>query len=184
MQAFLIDAFSFCKLGEQRSAETAISDLPRLTAECAGSGEQQGSLQWSIQGRIDKNGRPRLSLTVQGDTELVCQRCLTLMPFHLDSQAELILAKDEDHADEIEAMLDDDEMDAVDVVVGSKSFNLLDLVEDEALLAIPQSPKHAVCPEMVDVKRSAMSADSIDSAGAAIEAEASKSVSPFAVLKK
>jgi uncharacterized protein len=178
MQAFLIDAFSFCKLGEQRGAETEISSFPRLSAECADAGKKQGHLTWLVQGEMDKYGRPRLTLTVQGEIELLCQRCLTPISFHLDANAELILAKDEDHADEIEAMLDDEEMDAVDVVVGSKSFNLLDLVEDEALLAIPQSPKHAVCPEMVDAKRSAMSAE------AAIEAEASKSISPFAVLKK
>jgi uncharacterized protein len=57
----------------------------------------------------------------------------------------LILAKNEENADEIDALLDDDE---VDVVVGSKAFDVNDLIEDEALLAIPQSPKHAVCPDV------------------------------------
>ncbi|MBX9900927.1 MAG: DUF177 domain-containing protein, partial [Burkholderiaceae bacterium] len=119
---------------------------------------------------------PQLTLTVGGQLQLMCQRCLTPFDFAIDSQSELILAKDEDHADEIEVMLDDDE---IDVVVGSKTLNIMDLIEDEALLAIPQSPKHAVCPDVV-----ASSAPTSDSVTAAIDAEAIKSKSPFAVLKK
>ena len=179
MQDFLVDAFSFCRLGEQRNAETAVSELPRLSVECAEG--KQGVISWSVQGAVDKNARSRLSLKVKGEMQVVCQRCLAPMAFHLDSQAELMLARDEDHADEIEALLDDGEIDDVDVVVGSKSFNLLDLVEDEALLAIPQSPKHEICAEMTAAIRSVISAGSTE---AAVDADASKAKSPFAVLKK
>ncbi len=84
----------------------------------------------------------------------------------------MILAKNEENADEIDALLEDDE---IDVVVGSKTFNVMDLIEDEALLAIPQSPKHAVCPDLP-----LASADTT----AAIDAEVGKKASPFAVLKK
>lgn len=182
MQDFLVDAFAFCRLDELRNAETAISDLPRLLAECAEN--THGTISWSVQGSVDKNGRPRLVLVVKGTMQLQCQRCLSPMAFHLDSQVKLMLAKDEDHADELEALLEDDGIDDVDVVVGSKSFNLLDLVEDEALLAIPQSPKHEVCPEMTDAIRSVISAGSTESGQAAVDADAKQAKSPFAVLKK
>jgi uncharacterized protein len=164
MQAFVIDAFSFCKDKEQREASVSIADLPRLSADCATS---DGALNWSLSGGTDKLGHPRLVLKVQGAVQLMCQRCLTPYAFEIDSESVLILGKDEGNADEIEALLDDDE---VDVVVGSKAFNVMDLIEDEALLAIPQSPKHAVCPD--------------SSQAAAIEAQASNKESPFAVLKK
>jgi uncharacterized protein len=55
----------------------------------------------------------------------------------------------------------------VDVIVGSRSLDILALVEDEALLALPLAPKHEVCPDQ-SVQ---------DLAGE------SKKESPFSVLK-
>ncbi|MDO8653415.1 MAG: YceD family protein [Undibacterium sp.] len=173
MQAFVIDAFSFSQLKERRDGSILISDLPRLSAECAST---DGTLGWSLEGGTSKLGYPRLLLTVTGKVQLMCQRCLTSFAFNVNSVSELILAKNDEHADEIEALIEDDE---IDVVVGSKTFDIIDLIEDEALLAIPQSPKHAVCPDVVFD-----SSDSLVSPVAAIEAEASKKESPFAVLKK
>ena len=164
MQAFVIDAFSFCKNGEQRQGSVSIADLPRLVTECASA---DGEVEWSLEGGVDQYNHPKLNLRVKSRVPLVCQRCLQAFVLEFDSESELILAKNEDHADEIEAMIDDDE---VDVVVGSKSFNILDLIEDEVLLAIPQSPKHAVCPDVVVPE-------------AAIVEPANRKPSPFAVLK-
>ena len=170
MQALVIDAFSFCQLQERREGNILIADLQRLSNECANT---EGALSWSLEGGVNRLGYPRLILTVNGNVQLMCQRCLTIFAFEVDSESELILAKNEENADEIEALIDDDE---IDVVVGSKTFNIMDLIEDEVLLAIPQSPKHAVCPDVA--------LDSSVSTVAAIEAEAIKKDSPFAVLKK
>jgi uncharacterized protein len=175
MQAFVIDAFTFCQHREQREGSTKIADFPRLSAECASGG---GVLNWSLQGGMNQLGFPQLTLTVDGQFQLICQRCLTPYDFVVDSQVELILAKDDDHADEIEGMLEDDE---IDVVVGSKTFNVMDLIEDEALLAIPQSPKHAVCPDVVGSFNQSEAANDVN---AVDTASTSTKVSPFAVLKK
>jgi len=169
MQAFVIDAFTFCRLEEQRSGSIPVADFPRLTEESANT---TGVLNWTLAGGKDKLGHAELVLTVTGSVNLMCQRCLTPFEFEIDSESVLILAKNEENADEIEALLEDDE---VDVVVGSKTFDIFALIEDEALLAIPQSPKHAVCPDVT-----LASADST----ARVDAESSEKVSPFAVLKK
>ena len=50
---------------------------------------------------------------------------------------------DEASADETEEKLDDD---SIDVIVGDAQQDLLQLVEDDALLALPLSPRHDVCP--------------------------------------
>jgi uncharacterized protein len=106
----------------------------------------------------------------------MCQRCLTAFGFVVDSQSDLILARDEDSADEMEALFDDDEFD---VVVGSKAFDVMNLIEDEVLLAIPQSPKHTVCPDhFVDGVVGETQVASIE-----VQTDESK-VSPFAVLRK
>lgn len=171
MQALVIDAFSFCQQEEQREGNILIAELPRLMEETAHS---QGELVWTLKGGKDQFGHPQLVVTVKGGLQLMCQRCLTPFAFDVDSESVLILARDEESADEIEALIDDEE---IDVVVGSKSFNIIDLIEDEALLAIPQSPKHEVCPDEVShSSEAAVSAKEV--------ADTNKKVSPFAVLKK
>lgn len=161
MAAFLIDAFEFCRLKERRSGQFEISDLPRLAAELA---DASGSLQWSLEGGADKLGHPRLMLSIEGPAKLVCQRCLQAYDFAIESNSTLILAVDEASADEIEERLDDE---TLDVIVGSRAFDIKTLVEDEALLALPLSPKHAVCPDPALVDK----------------AQSAKKDSPFAVLK-
>ncbi len=55
-----------------------------------------------------------------------------------------MLGADDEKADEIEAVIDDE---TIDVIVGSRTCDIRDLIEDETLLALPQAPKHEVCPD-------------------------------------
>ncbi|HZW12770.1 MAG TPA: DUF177 domain-containing protein [Noviherbaspirillum sp.] len=161
MNPFVIDAFEFCRLKERREGEIAVTDLPRLAAE---SVDNAGAVRWSLQGGNDKQGHPQLVLSISGSVRLMCQRCLTPFAFDIASDSVLILAPDESGADEIDALLGDE---SVEVIVGSRSFDIRQLIEDEALLAIPLSPKHETCPDQLMA----------DSGGD------SEKVSPFAVLK-
>lgn len=139
MDGFVIDAFAFCRLKEGRRGELPVSELLRLAAETVDS---EGVLQWSLQGGLNQYGHSQLTLAVSGHVRLKCQRCLQALEQDIDSVSRLILAQDEASADEIEALLEDDE---VDVIVGSHAFDLLQVIEDEALLALPLSPKHETC---------------------------------------
>jgi uncharacterized protein len=141
MNAFVIDIFEFCRLKEHRQGEIPVSGLLRLTEELA---DNSGLIHWSLQGGMDKWEHHQLILTVSARLQLICQRCLTAFAFAVEAKSTLILAKDEESADKIEELLADD---ALDVIVGAHAFNLLDLIEDEALLALPFVPKHKVCPE-------------------------------------
>lgn len=161
MNAFVIDAFEFCRVNESREGEVAVADLPRLAEE---SVDKSGSVRWSLQGGRDMRGNPQLTLAISGDVQLICQRCLSPFAFGIESESVLVLARDEASADEMEAQLADE---SIEVIVGSRAFNFVDLIEDEALLAIPLSPKHEFCPSLgvPDVSKDAEKA------------------SPFAVLK-
>lgn len=161
MNAFVIDAFEFCRVKERREGEFAVSDLPRLAKE---SVDQTGTIRWSLWGGSNALGHPQLTLSVSGSVPLMCQRCLTPFDFAIASETVLILAEDEAGADEIDALLADA---AVEVIVGSRNFNVTELIEDEALLAIPLSPKHDTCPDQLVPDM----------------AEKGEKVSPFAVLK-
>jgi uncharacterized protein len=140
MSAFAIDAFEFCRLKERRSGEIATAEMPRLAAESA---DAAGVLRWSVEGGKDALGYPRLKLLVTGSIKLICQRCLQPFDFAIMSDSVLILAASDAVADELEEQFDDD---TVEVIVGSKALDLIALVEDEALLALPISPKHDHCP--------------------------------------
>jgi len=143
MDTLVFDAFEFCRLGEQRQGELPVASLPRLAKESMGGA---GALQWVLQGGRDHRGHLRLSMSVQGGVMLVCQRCLHPFRFDIDSTATLVLARDEASADEMDALLADED---VDVIVGSHAMNLAELIEDDALLALPLSPRHETCPDQL-----------------------------------
>jgi uncharacterized protein len=160
MSAFVIDAFEFCRNNGFREGSTPVAEMTRLAADCA---DASGTIAWSIQGGPTRQGYPTLTLSVAGDVHLVCQRCLSPFSYHIDSSTMLVLGKDDQEADEIEEILDDE---SIDVIVGSHACDIRELLEDEALLALPQSPKHEVCPDT-----------------ALLDAIKSEKVSPFAALK-
>ncbi|RYE68492.1 MAG: DUF177 domain-containing protein [Oxalobacteraceae bacterium] len=160
MSAFVIDAFEFCRSKGYREGVTPVAQMTRLAADCA---DPSGEITWSIQGGQTKQGYPAMTLAVEGKVNLVCQRCLGPFAYHIDSSTMLVLGKDDADADEIEEVLDDE---SIDVIVGSHEADLRQLLEDEALLALPQAPKHEVCP---DTKL--------------IDSLKSDKVSPFAALK-
>lgn len=163
MNPFVIDAFEFCRVKESREGERPVAEFTRLSEEVANAA---GTVRWSVQGGVHASGYPMLRLSVKADVQLMCQRCLTPYTFDIESESELVLAKSEDAADELEEKLADEE---VDVIAGSKTMNIIELVEDEVLLEIPLSPRHDVCPDQL---------------GQSVEAAASvKKTSPFEVLK-
>ncbi|MBI1889661.1 MAG: DUF177 domain-containing protein [Burkholderiales bacterium] len=141
MNSLVIDPFEFCRLEQTRGGEVPIVELERLAKDLAST---NGAISWSLVGKTDALGHPRLGLSVSGRVHLRCQRCLVPYVFELESTSELLIANDEARADQIEEMLGEDE---VDVIVAPKQLNALELLEDEALLAIPLSPRHDECPD-------------------------------------
>jgi uncharacterized protein len=160
MSAKIVDSFEFCKQQHQLAGQTSVAEFTRLSAELA---SDAGMLDWRVVGGRHAAGVAQLSLKVSGQISLVCQRCLLPMSYSLSSESTIVLAKDESDADEVEARLDDE---SLDVIVGSVTQDLMVLLEDEALLVLPLSPRHTKCPGDVPT------------------AGTEKSVSPFAVLKK
>ena len=160
MSAFVIDAFEFCRTGGYREGVTPVTEMTRLAADCA---NDSGEISWSIQGGSTPQGYPTMTLSVAGPVQLVCQRCLAPFDYRIDSSTQLVLGRDDEEADQFEEVLDDD---SIDVIVGSHAADIRELLEDEALLALPQAPKHEVCPDTT-----------------LLDTLKSEKVSPFAGLK-
>lgn len=141
MNAFVIDAFDFSRINGSREGVTPVAEMTRLSKDCA---DTSGTIAWRIDGATSKLGYPQLTLSVSGTVQLICQRCLTPYAYDIDASTTLMLAKDDEHADEIEQIVNDE---SIDVIVGNRTMDAMDLIEDEALLALPQVPKHDVCPD-------------------------------------
>ncbi|MES2832254.1 MAG: YceD family protein [Pseudomonadota bacterium] len=145
MASVEIDAFEFSRLGESRSGQMVVATSPRLVKECA---DASGNLNWTVSGGAHSSGYPELRMTVAGEVQLICQRCLKAFEHVIDSSATLVLARSDLQADQIEAAFDDALLDdeSLDVIVVVPAMDLVELVEDEVLLSIPQAPKHEQCP--------------------------------------
>lgn len=109
-----------------------------------------------------------LHLTAEVAFPMVCQRCLgpVDMPVQLDREFRFVATEELAEAE--------DEDSEEDVLVSSRDFNVLELVEDELLMALPVVPKHPVCPGAV--KLQAADPDFVD--------EPSEKPNPFAVLER
>lgn len=137
----IIDSLEFARRGGRIEGEVAVSALARLAGVVVGS---NGRLRCSISGELDKDGKPTLLLNVDGELDLLCQRCLQVFRWPLRSATRLLLVApgdawpDEDLAD-----------DEADAIAADKMQSVLALIEDEVLLALPIAPTHAACESPV-----------------------------------
>jgi uncharacterized protein len=136
------------------------------------------SIFWQADGELVENAsehgkvKPQvwLHLTAQAHLPQTCQRCLAEVTTLLDVERSYRFV-----ADEATAEAEDDACEE-DLLAISREFNLLALIEDELLMALPQVPLHDVCP--VTPKMSVSDADFEGDA----EAVGAGKPSPFAVL--
>jgi uncharacterized protein len=134
--------------------QSPLAQLPRLADEAVQAvAERTVHFQALGSMRSDAAGTPVPWLQLEGQVEidLVCQRCLEPVATQVQFDREFRFVESE------EAALAQDEDSEEDLLVSSSQFDLLELVEDELLMALPVSPKHEQCPG--DLKLSAADAD-------------------------
>ncbi|GAB4165970.1 MAG: DUF177 domain-containing protein [Rhodocyclaceae bacterium] len=132
----VIDSVRFARGGSVASGSIGLSRLARLTAQF---GPQVGRAAFEVRG-VEEEGKPLLCLTVSAQLSLRCQRCLDelVLPVSLRSRLLLIEAGEPWPEDEIT----EDRFDAIPAQV---ELDITTLIEDEMLLALPISPRHASC---------------------------------------
>lgn len=91
---------------------------------------------------MDQRGSLSLQLAVSGEVQLTCQRCLGSMPYKVEVERTLYLARNEAEMERLDALPDSDAIQAGEIL------SLVDLVEDEVLLSLPLATMHAEgeCP--------------------------------------
>jgi uncharacterized protein len=148
-----------------------LSTFERLAHETPELGVDR-VLNWSALGelRYDEAGAEQiwLHLTVDTSFPLTCQRCMGPVDIKVDVNRSFRFVQSE------QAALEQDENAEEDILVFSQEFKLLDLIEDEVLLALPVVARHERCPVTVKL---AVTDPGFDTAG-------EEKSNPFAVLGK
>ena len=136
-QQIVIDSLAFAREGGLLQGELPVSGLERLHDALA---EIAGSVVFRLAGRMSRQDKPQLVLEVTGQVPVICQRCLGRLdyPLSIDSVLELI-------ADEVDLSQDELEDDTRDFLVAQKELDVVALVEDEIILALPPAPRHDDC---------------------------------------
>lgn len=164
-----IDAFA--KAGGSISASESLVSFDRLLDEAQGAGAQN-PVHFTARGLTRPQGagdkQVWLALTAEVALPQTCQRCLGPVDVPVAFEREFRFVASE----EVAAV--EDEASEEDVLVLSRDFNLLELVEDELLMALPAVPKHEVCPSTV--KLQVADSDFVE--------EAQEKPNPFAVLEQ
>ncbi len=166
-----LDVKAFAEEAGQLAGEDRLGSHPRLMAETGGLGAD-APLAWSARGELRNPGHVHpeiwLHLSARAVLPLTCQRCLA--PVEVAVQVERPFRFVQDEAI---AMAEDDRSEE-DLLALSRSFDLVELVEDELLMDLPVAPRHDVCPVPAKL---AVADEDFDSTAAETE-------NPFALLQR
>lgn len=166
-----LDVKAFVQAGARLAGHDSLLKYERLAQEAQGL-HPDLYVDWQAAGELRAgadNGEGAqlwLHLKVQASLPMLCQRCLTPVdvPLQVDRSFRFV-------ADEATAEALDDEAEE-DLLAISREFDLLELIEDELLMALPVVPSHEECPVPVVM---ASSDEDFDAASA-------EKPNPFAAL--
>lgn len=107
--------------------------FPRLEESLA---NRDAELDYTVTARLDKQRRKVVSCIIEGFVFLTCQTTLEAFRHGISIDDRLVLVDDESQLPPIE-----EESDAEDYLVADGPLDVLDLVEDAVLLALPMVPR-------------------------------------------
>ena len=142
-----LDVRAFAVAGQTLQGSDELARFERLNAEAMSEVSPTSIVKWQCRGEIRSDQRgadvPWLHLSAEVEVPLSCQRCLgpVLEKLVVDRWFRFV-------ADEATAELEDDDSEE-DVLALEPRPDLLMLLEDELLMALPLVPMHEECPVAV-----------------------------------
>ena len=130
----VINSIEFARNGESLKGNIAVANLNRLQ-DLLHSGS--GMLEYTLTGKRGENGKLFLVCAINGVLQLECQRCLGAFAYTLDLDSELELIEEEQG---LGSLVDGAEL--TEAIKVDPNMDVLALVEDEVLLAVPMAPMH------------------------------------------
>ncbi|MDX5446412.1 MAG: YceD family protein [Zoogloeaceae bacterium] len=133
----LSDPIRFALDERSLQGRVALADMARLSDLLVDS---TGEASWVLSGERDAGGKPFLRLEVQARPVLRCQRCLTGLEWDFDHVSVLRLVRPGTPIGD-----DDLENDEYDTIEAQPDLDVIALLEEEMLLALPLAPVHENC---------------------------------------
>lgn len=138
-----LDMPALCRHGAELDGQLPLARMERLSQALAAATD--GTAGWSAQASLVPvtGGDPEMWLALQARAEvpLQCQRCLQPLTESLAVDRRFRFVRSEEEAAELDEESEDD------VLALPPRLDLLALLEDELILALPIVPRHEVCPQ-------------------------------------
>lgn len=148
--------FDFARVEGELHSTVPLSALPRLRELL--EGDEGAPVEWTLRGfQRERTGlRPQamVALRVRAELRLICQRCLQEMTQVIEDAVDFRLVIDEPPMTLEELEAEDEALPAEDPV------DVLELIEDQLILALPLVPMHAVCPQSQAAEQSPAQSES------------------------
>lgn len=127
-----IDPWRLAEQGGTIEGEIPLARMSRMDGLLE---NRRGNVVFSLGFSRDDKRRPRIHGRVQAGLALTCQRCLGSLELPVDAQVELAVIEVSAEANRLPEECDP-------ILADDGRVRLLDLLQDELLLAIPQVPMH------------------------------------------
>lgn len=131
------DVFALAPAGGSVEGEFEVATLPRLAPMLA---PPLGRIRFRLQARVDEYGRPAAALRIQLHCGMICDRCGARVDLAIEDTDGFFFVRDESELGALPVNPEGDEP-----LLGSRHFDVRNLVEEQAILALPISPRHAQC---------------------------------------
>ena len=154
-RTIFIDNLAFAKKNDHLIDELLLVDCPRLndflhhfSLMSTSNILPSGSIHYELLGETDAAGRPFLHLTLAANLITICQRCLNEMPLKFALNFKYLIGE----VGDFDLMAPEgDGSDDYDMQQVSFNMDIVALVEDEIIMAMPIAPTHEqLCGEIVN----------------------------------
>jgi uncharacterized protein len=140
-----LDIAALCREGESLTGQWRLAEFLRLADSLFGAPAAEAVADWSAQASLKPvaggEAERWLHLQAHADVRLQCQRCLEALIQPLQVQRSYRFVQHE-----LEAERQDEEAEE-DVLALPPRLDLVELIEDELILALPLVPRHeGTCP--------------------------------------
>lgn len=140
-----IDNIAFAKKNERLAGSLTLANCPRLSELAQANPSENPAkvvIDYVLEGKTDSVGQHLLHLSLITNLTTTCQRCLGPMPLKLTLSFNYMIT-------DIEAT-DVEDSDDIDLQEPSQTMDLVALIEDEIIMAMPIAPIHEEdCGEIV-----------------------------------
>lgn len=145
-QTIVIDNLAFAKKNEILAGDLTLTDCSRLQAllqdsklDAASKNAVTDNIKFQLTGKSNAAMQYFLHLNVNAQLTTTCQRCLNAMPLKLVLDFNYLISDVDD--EELNALVLD-EQDDYDLQQANAAMDVIALIEDELIMAMPIAPTH------------------------------------------